>query len=57
MVVVGILAIIPACCNPKHLLIGTILDNNADRQKRKRQARHEKHWRAKLTKEQVFIRA
>nr|WP_236301099.1 HNH endonuclease signature motif containing protein [Escherichia coli] len=48
----------PACCNPKHLLIGTILDNNADRQKRKRQARHEKHGRAKLTKEQVlFIRA
>ena len=55
----------PKCCNPNHLWLGTLADNNHDRDKKGR-ARHvardfasvnwcrgEKHWAAKLTLEQA----
>lgn len=32
------------CCNPKHLHIGTQLDNMADRKARGREARGDRHW-------------
>jgi len=45
----------PACCNPVHLFLGTILDNNHDRDEKGRQviSKGEKHGMVKLTKEQV----
>lgn len=49
----------PACCNPKHLFLGTQLDNNRDRaaKGRNRDQNGEKHPRAILTEKDVlFIR-
>lgn len=45
----------PPCCNPKHLIPGTQLDNTADRKERMRcdHVRGERHPRAKLTQAQV----
>jgi len=55
----------PPCCNPAHLFLGTIMDNNADRTQKGRSASGDKHWtrhrplrgeqatRAKLTAVQV----
>ena len=45
----------PPCVNPRHLFLGTIFDNNADRQKKGRSARNlgRKNGRAKLSQEQV----
>lgn len=48
----------PPCCNPEHLFLGTIADNNADMH---RKGRHphggpkpgEENFRAKLTNDQV----
>ncbi len=48
----------PPCCNPKHLISGTQLDNVADRFERHRCAAGERHPKAKLTADQVVqIRA
>lgn len=45
----------PPCCNPKHLRVGTHLDNSADAKARGRLAhpRNEASGKAKLTDEQV----
>lgn len=43
----------PPCCNPKHLINGTILDNVADRQARGRQAKGSSSGRAKVSDEIV----
>ncbi len=45
----------PACCNPKHLSIGTYLDNNRDRANKGRSADNsgEHHPSHKLTHESV----
>ena len=48
----------PPCCNPKHLSLGTQLENMAGAADRGRTARGEKHSRAKLTEQEVLqIRA
>ncbi len=48
----------PACCNIKHLFLGTNADNVADRVAKKRSAAGEQNGRSKLTKDQVLqIRA
>ena len=39
----------PLCCNPNHLFLGTVQDNNADMVKKKRHARGVTHGRAKIT--------
>ena len=33
----------PACCNPAHLWLGTLADNNADKVKKSRQAKGDTH--------------
>lgn len=38
----------PPCVNPSHLFLGTVLDNNADKHRKQRDARGEKHGMAKL---------
>lgn len=45
----------PPCCNPQHLFLGTIADNNADRDRKGRHValRGEDHGNAKLTADQV----
>ncbi|MER6171321.1 HNH endonuclease [Streptosporangium sp. NPDC001681] len=45
----------PPCCNPAHLFLGTIADNNADRDQKGRQVslQGEEHGSAKLTADQV----
>jgi hypothetical protein len=42
------------CCNPSHLFLGTVADNNADTCAKGRQARGEKHGQSKLTEAQVI---
>jgi hypothetical protein len=46
----------PLCCNPDHLWIGTIADNNIDRHEKGRDAdsRGEKNGRAKLSNDDVI---
>ncbi len=39
----------PPCCNPAHLFLGTVADNNADMRSKGRQAVHERHHAARLT--------
>lgn len=47
----------PPCCNPKHLLLGTQLDNMGDAVERKRIAHSRRNGRTKLTEEDVhYIR-
>ncbi len=43
----------PPCCNPDHLFAGTLVDNEADKKAKGRQAKGEGHGRAKLTEENV----
>lgn len=49
----------PPCCNPKHLFLGTVADNNMDKKLKGRQdERGEKNGRAKISeKDVVDIRA
>jgi len=42
-----------ACVNPRHLFLGTLLDNMKDRNAKGRQSRGETNGRAKLSAEQV----
>jgi hypothetical protein len=44
----------PACCNPKHLAIGTHADNQADKVAKNRQAKGEKNGSSVLTANQVL---
>lgn len=43
----------PLCCNPRHLFLGTHLDNMRDMKKKKRNTFGERHPTAKLTEAQV----
>jgi hypothetical protein len=43
----------PACCNPKHLFLGTHNDNNKDMKKKNRNARGSKNGHAKVTEEDI----
>ena len=48
---------VPACCNPRHLVLGTYKDNSLDCIERRRIAHGEKSGASKLTEEQVrYIR-
>jgi hypothetical protein len=44
----------PSCCNPKHLVLGTHADNQADKYKKNRQAKGEKNGQSLLTEKQVI---
>lgn len=44
----------PPCCNPAHLFLGTIADNNADMRHKLRHTFGEHHHQARLTEGQVM---
>lgn len=41
------------CVNPSHLFLGTLLDNSSDMISKGRDCRGERHWKAKLNREDV----
>jgi hypothetical protein len=45
----------PPCVNPRHLFLGTQLDNLKDRDDKLRTARGQRGGRAKLTEQDVFL--
>jgi hypothetical protein len=45
---------VPLCCNPNHLFIGTVDDNNKDRVEKGRSSMGEAHPKAVLTEERVI---
>lgn len=42
------------CINPSHLFLGTPKDNSADMSRKGRACRGERHWKNKLTRDQVL---
>ena len=44
----------PPCCNPRHLFVGSNLDNIVDMVGKGRHGHHESHHQAKLTADQVL---
>ncbi len=44
----------PPCCNPKHLFLGTLQENMADRNAKGRQARGERMGRARFTEADIL---
>ena len=44
----------PSCCNPKHLLLGTPADNDADRDQKYRQAFGERSGRTNFTAKDII---
>ncbi len=44
----------PSCINPKHLFLGTVIDNNSDRNNKNRQAKGDTCKLSTLTEEQVM---
>lgn len=44
----------PACCNPSHLKLGTVADNNRDRKNKNRSSRGSKHPTSKLVEKNVL---
>jgi hypothetical protein len=44
----------PECVNPDHLWLGTVAENNSDKQRKGRAMRGQGHERAKLTEKQVI---
>lgn len=45
----------PSCVRPDHLFLGTVWDNNHDKEKKNRDSRGERNGQAKLTEEDVRI--
>lgn len=45
----------PACCNPKHLFLGTAKDNIHDAVRKGRHPHHESHGMHRLTKDDVDV--
>lgn len=45
---------VPACVNPQHLFIGSQKDNCSDAKAKGRNARGERCWRCKMTKDDVI---
>jgi transcriptional regulator with PAS, ATPase and Fis domain len=43
----------PPCCNPAHLWLGTVADNNADRHAKGRDQRGDGHYKVRLSTETV----
>lgn len=44
----------PKCCNPSHLFLGTLQDNEADKDLKGRRPRGDSHVKSKLTSRQVM---
>lgn len=44
-----------ACCNPRHLFLGSALDNRRDSVSKGRQARGDSHGGAKVTAQEVLL--
>jgi hypothetical protein len=45
----------PPCCNPQHLVLGTVADNVRDCIQRGRRARGDRIWKTRLTEDDVRV--